>query len=122
MVDARNQAEALIHTSKKNLKEFGDKVGEGEKKAIEDGVAALNTALEGEDVEDIKAKTEALVQASMKLGEAMYQASQQEGESADERAADAGDSADDGQVVDADFEEVEPDAGDEDKGAGKKKG
>jgi len=125
MVDARNQAEALIHTSEKNLKEFADKIGDEEKKAIEDAAQALNTALEGEDTDEITAKTEALSQASMKLGEAMYQASQQEDAAAEAGSGESGaddKGADDAEVVDADFEEVEPDAGDADKDADKKDG
>ncbi len=107
-VEARNHAEALIHSTEKSLGEYGDKVGEEDKAAIEAAVADLKTALEGEDAEEIQAKTQALAEASMKLGEAMYKASQAEEEAAAEAdaAADAG--ADD-DVVDADFEEVSDD-------------
>ena len=113
LVEARNQAESLIHTSGKSLKEFGDKVGEGERKAIEDDIAALRQTLEAEDTEAIREKTNALAQSSMKLGEAMYKA---EAEASQEGAADAaaggdaagGEAADD-TVVDADFEEVDDD-------------
>ncbi|NDG89949.1 MAG: molecular chaperone DnaK, partial [Proteobacteria bacterium] len=69
-VDARNQADTLIHSTEKNLKEHGAKVSDAEKKAIEDASSALKESLKGEDIEDIKKKTETLVQASMKLGEA----------------------------------------------------
>ncbi|MCH7931515.1 MAG: molecular chaperone DnaK [Proteobacteria bacterium] len=113
LVEARNQAESLIHASEKSLKEFGDKVGEDERKAIEDDIAALGQTLEAEDTEAIREKTNALAQSSMKLGEAMYKA---EAEASPEGAADAGagdagaggEAADD-TVVDADFEEVDDD-------------
>jgi molecular chaperone DnaK len=99
LVEARNQADALIHQTEKSLAEFGDKVGEAEKTAIETAKADLKTALDGENLEDIRAKTQTLVQASMKLGEAMY-AAQQGSAGGDEAHA-----SDDG-VVDAEFEEV----------------
>jgi len=113
-VEARNQADAMIHATEKNLKEYGDQVPEPDKQAIETAIADLRTALEGEDIEAIKSKTEALGQASMKLGEAMYKASQAEG-AADAGAPDsedtgpAGGGTSDESVVDADFEEVDPD-------------
>jgi len=115
MVEIRNTADSLIHASEKNLKEYGDKVPEDDKKAIEDAVAALKESLESEDTDDIKAKTEALSEVSMKLGEAMYKAAQAEGgdmPDMDTAAGDAGESSapgDDATVVDADFEEVDPD-------------
>ena len=105
-VEAKNQAEALIHSTEKSLSEYGDKVSEEEKKAIEDALAALKTATEGDDAEDIKAKTNALAEASMKLGQAMYEASQAEAAESD-AAADAKAAGDD--VVDADFEEIDED-------------
>ncbi|SEB61047.1 molecular chaperone DnaK [Nitratireductor aquibiodomus] len=105
-VEAKNQAEALIHSTEKSLGEYGDKVSEEEKKAIEDALAELKTAVEGDDAEDIKAKTNTLAEASMKLGQAMYEASQAEAAEAD-AAADAKASGDD--VVDADFEEIDED-------------
>ena len=71
-VDARNQADTLIHSTEKNLKEHGAKVSDADKKAIEDASSALKEAIKGTDIEDIKKKTETLVQASMKLGEAIY--------------------------------------------------
>jgi len=114
MVEIRNTADSLIHASEKNLKEYGDKVPEDDKKAIEDAVAALKESLEGEDTDDIKAKTEALSEVSMKLGEAMYKAAQAEGgdmPDMDAAAGDTGESSapgDDATVVDADFEEVDP--------------
>ncbi|WP_048647167.1 molecular chaperone DnaK [Nitratireductor soli] len=105
-VEAKNQAEALIHSTEKSLGEYGDKVSEEDRKAIEDAMAALKTAVEGDDAEDIKAKTTALAEASMKLGQAMYEASQTEAAESD-AAADAKASGDD--VVDADFEEIDED-------------
>jgi molecular chaperone DnaK len=115
-VEARNNAESLIHTTEKSLKEHGDKIAESERKEIEDAVAALRTALEGEDPDAIRSRTEALAQASMKLGEAMYKAAQETAASseaaggdagASESGASSGDSED--KVVDADFEEVDDD-------------
>ncbi len=105
-VEAKNQAEALVHSSEKNLAEYGDKVSEEDRKAIEDAIAELKTALEGDDAEDIKAKSTVLAEASMKLGQAMYEASQAEAAEAD-AAADAEKEGDD--VVDADFEEIDDD-------------
>ena len=102
LVDAKNQAEAMIHSSEKNVKEFGDKVSEADKSAIESAITALKSSLEGEDAEAIKAKTNELVQASMKLGEAMYKAQQAEGAApGGEQPADKKDD-----VIDADFKEV----------------
>ncbi|TYR31502.1 molecular chaperone DnaK [Mesorhizobium microcysteis] len=105
-VEARNQAEALIHSSEKSLKDYGDKVSEDDRKAIEDAIAALKTASEGDDAEDIKAKSNTLAEVSMKLGQAMYEASQAEQAETDARA-DAEKSGED--VVDADFEEIDDD-------------
>jgi len=103
LVEARNQAEALIHSTEKTLGELGDKAA-GEKPAIEAAVAELRTAIAGDDVESIQAKTNALAQASMKLGEAMY-AQGQAGEAGAEASASTEQAKDD--VVDADFEEVD---------------
>ena len=75
-VEVRNQADTLIHSTDKNLKEHGSKISDEEKKAIEDNSSALKEALKGENIEDIKKKTEALVQSSMKLGEAIYKSQQ----------------------------------------------
>ena len=122
-VEARNTADSLIHSSEKNLKEYGDKVSDDDRKAIEDAVQGLKDVLEDEDAEAeaIAAKTESLSEAAMKLGEAMYKASQEEnavpeespGEGGGEGSGDGADNgeAGDGTVVDADFEEVDPDAG-----------
>ncbi len=73
-VEAKNHADALIHSTEKALAEHGDKVGPEEKGAIETAVTELKSALEGDDVSAIQAKTQALTQAAMKLGEAMYKA------------------------------------------------
>jgi len=112
LVDAKNQGEAMIHSAEKSVSEHGDKVSAADKSTIEAAVTALKSALEGDDVETIKAKTNELVQASMKLGEAMYKAQQgAEGAAADGAAAqDAHAHKDD--VIDADFKEV---GGDEKK-------
>jgi molecular chaperone DnaK len=108
LVEAKNQADALLHSTEKALSEHGDKVGADEKTAIEAGLASLKDAVKTDDLEDIKAKTNTLAQASMKLGEAMYKAQQAEGAAADAAADGAGNKPDEN-VVDADFEEVEDD-------------
>jgi len=112
-VEARNAAEAMVHSAEKSLAEHGDKVGEDDKAAIEAAIADLKSALEGEDTAEIEAKSKELAEASMKLGEAMYAAAQAEAEKEAEADA-AADSADD-DVVDADFEEVADDDVDDDQ-------
>jgi len=109
LVEARNQGESLVHSTEKNLKEFGASVGDSERQAIERAIEELKTALGGEDVEAIKAKTEALTQASMKLGEAMYRQQQAGAANAGPGAGagEGGDAKPDENVVDADFEEVD---------------
>jgi len=108
-VDVRNQADTLIHSTEKNIKEHGSKISDAEKKAIEDGAAALKESLKSEDIEDIKKKTETLVQASMKLGEAIYKSQQStKPESNKDDGKDEKEKKDDN-VVDADFEEVKDD-------------
>ncbi|TYO90519.1 molecular chaperone DnaK [Oceanicella actignis] len=110
LVEARNQAESLIHSTEKSLKEHGDKVDEATRKAIEDAVAALKGTLESEDAAEIKAKSQALTEAAMKLGEAIYkaQAAEAEGQAA-EGGAEQKASGQDDDVVDADFTEVKDD-------------
>ncbi|MDA7472041.1 molecular chaperone DnaK [Candidatus Pelagibacter ubique] len=104
-VDVRNQADTLLHSTEKNLKEHGAKVSEADKKAIEDASTDLKEAIKGTDTEEIKKKTETLVQASMKLGEAIYKSQEKK-----EGSPKEGDKNDEGKkddnVVDADFEEV----------------
>ena len=106
-VDARNQADTLLHSTEKNLKEHGSKVSEADKKTIETSSANLRNALKGTDVEEIKKKTQDLVQSSMKLGEAIYKS--QQGAKPDATAK-SNDKKEEGKkddnVVDADFEEV----------------
>ena len=99
-VDAKNHADALVHSTEKALAEHGSKVGEPERKAIEDALADLKEALKGDDAEAIKAKTNTLAQASMKLGEAMY---------TQQAEADAKKDAAKDDVVDAEFTEVDDD-------------
>jgi molecular chaperone DnaK len=111
LVDAKNHAESAIHQTEKSLGEFGDKVAESDKSTIEAAVADLKSALEGEDAEDIKAKTNEMVQASMKLGEAMYKAQQDAAAAADAKSDMAAEDRKDDDVIDADFKEV----GDDDK-------
>ena len=105
-VDVRNQADTLIHSTEKNLKEHGSKVSDADKKSIEDGSSALKEALKGEDIEDIKKKTETLVQASMKLGEAIYKSQQSKKPDSDKDVGKDEKEKKDDNVVDADFEEV----------------
>ena len=106
-VDARNQADVLLHSTEKSLKEHGSKVSETDKKAIETSAANLRNALKGTDLEEIKKKTQDLVQSSMKLGEAVYK-SQQKDAKPDASKGDAkkNEGKKDDNVVDADFEEV----------------
>ena len=102
-VETLNQAEALAHGAQKSIDDLGDKAEPAVKAEVEAAIVELNTALEGDDDEDIKAKSEALSSVLMKMGEAAYQAEQAEG-----GAEGAGaEQADDADVVDADFEEVD---------------
>ncbi len=108
LVEAKNHAEGLVHEVEKNLKEYGDKISSSDKDAINKAVEETKAAMEKENLEDLKSKTDALMQASMKLGEAMYKSQQTQGASGAAQGAEAGSSSenkDDG-VVDADFEEV----------------
>lgn len=104
LVTARNQAEGLIHSVKKSLSEHGDKIDAAEKAKIEDAVKAAEEVVKSEDKAVIEAKTEELAKASQKLGEIMYAQAQQA--EAGQGAADAGQAKDEGDVVDAEFEEV----------------
>jgi molecular chaperone DnaK len=110
LVEAKNQAEGLVHTTERTLKEAGDKVPAGDRQAVEQAIAALKSVSGGDDAGEIRAKTEALAQASMKIGEAMYKQGPQAGAGPepDAAAAQGGSSgAGDEKVVDADFEEVD---------------
>jgi molecular chaperone DnaK len=112
LVEIKNQGEALVHSTERMLKDYGDKVPAGDKALVETAVSDLKSALQGEDRDSIKTKTDALAQASMKLGEAMYQASQGQaaggggGGGGGPQAASGGS---DDKVVDVDFEEVKDD-------------
>ncbi|MFY7777629.1 MAG: molecular chaperone DnaK [Elstera sp.] len=106
VAEARNGADSLIHSTEKSLAEHGDKVSGSEKSAIEEEVKALKAVLESGDAAAIKAKTEALAKASMKLGEAIYKA-QESAEPGSGAAGGAEAEPADSSVVDADFEEVD---------------
>ena len=107
-VDARNQADTILHTTEKNVKEHGSKVAEADKKAIETASADLRNALKGTDIEDIKKKTQNLIQSSMKLGEAIYKDQQAAAASPkpEDKKKDNNNEKKDDNVVDADFEEI----------------
>ena len=109
-VDARNQADSIVFSTEKSLKEHGDKVSAEEKKAIETGVADLKEALKGANIEDIKKKTQNLIQVSMKLGEAIYKSQQKDQPKDDKANKDPKDKSNEKEnVVDADFEDVKED-------------
>ena len=112
--EARNNAESLIHATEKTIAENEDKIELADKDAAEIAISDLQTALEGEDLDDINAKAQALSQAAMKIGESVYKA-QQEAEAAGDAADDAQTDGED--VVDADFEEVSDDDTDEEQKA-----
>jgi len=106
-VDVRNQADTLIHSTEKNLKEHGSKISDADKKTIEDTSAALKESLKTDNTEEIRKKTEALAQASMKLGEAIYKSQQNtKPDSSKDDGKDDDKGKKDDNVVDADFEEV----------------
>jgi molecular chaperone DnaK len=108
LVEVRNQAEALVHSTERMLKDFGDKVPAGDKALVETAASDLKSAIQGEDKDAIKQKIDALAQASMKLGEAMYQSSQGAAGGGEGGPSDAAGGPDD-KVVDVDFEEVKDD-------------
>ncbi len=119
-IEAKNNASALIHSTEKNLEEHGDKIPETDRTEIESAVQALKEVLESEDTDEIKSKSEALMQVAMKLGEAMYKDSQGDpvpgmdnvpDDSNTEKSSKNG--SEDETVVDADFEEVEPEKKDD---------
>jgi molecular chaperone DnaK len=113
VVEARNIADAMIHSTEKSMKDLGDKVSAGDKSRVEAAISELKEALKSEDVDTIKAKTTALTQASMKLGEALYGAQQAGGAGGSDAGAGGGEQKKGGgsgeNVVDADFEEVKDD-------------
>ena len=110
-VDVKNQADTMIHSAEKNLKEFGDKVSEQEKNAIENDIKTLKEAVASDDTDKIKSGLEALTQSSMKLGEAMYKAQQQDAPNPNEPSDNTTSGSDQSneKVVDAEFEEVKED-------------
>jgi molecular chaperone DnaK len=107
LVDAKNQADALVHSTEKALSEHGDKVGQEERTTIENAIASVKEAVKGDDVEAIQQKTQALAQASMKLGEAMYKAQAAQG--AEGQSGGEGATPNNENVVDAEFTEVDED-------------
>jgi molecular chaperone DnaK len=112
LVEAKNHAEALIHSTTKSMTEAGDKVSAADKSTVEAAIAELKTALEGNDAESITAKTNDLAQAAMKLGEALYKTQQAQAEANaahDAGAAGGGNAGGEDDVVDADFTEVKDD-------------
>ena len=108
LIEARNAADGLIHTTQKSLADGGDKVPANDRSIVEGDIAALKTAIESDNIEDIKAKTTALTQSSMKLGESLYKAETDGGAASGSAAGSSpGGAAGSGEkVVDADFEEV----------------
>jgi molecular chaperone DnaK len=108
LVEAKNHAESLIHTTQRSLGELGDKVSQADKSAVEAAISDLKNVMEGEDVESIQSKTNGLAQVAMKLGEAAYK-SQQQGTGGDAGASEAGKGDGKDDVVDADFTEVKDD-------------
>ena len=109
-VDVRNQADSIIHTTEKSLKEHGDKVSVEEKKAIETAVSDLKGVLKDANVEEIKKKTQNLIQASMKLGEAVYKSQQKSQPGKDQKGKENNkENKEKENVVDADFEDVKED-------------
>ena len=114
-VDARNQADTIIHTTEKNLKEHGGKISDTDKKNIETGISELRNALKGTDSEEIKKKTQTLIQSSMKLGEAVYKSQQKDAGKKSTQQTQSPENKNKENVVDADFEEVKEDKKDKDK-------
>jgi molecular chaperone DnaK len=103
-VEAKNQAESLVHSTEKSLAEYGDKVSETDRQSIQDAIDSLKAAVEASepDADDIQAKTQTLMEVSMKLGQAIYESQQAEGGQNSESSNDDG-------VVDADYEEIKDD-------------
>ncbi|MFM7404862.1 MAG: Hsp70 family protein, partial [Erythrobacter sp.] len=105
--EARNQADSLVHATEKQLEEHGDKIDAALKSEVSDAIAAVKTALEGGDADDINAKAQALTQSAMKMGQQIYEAQQAAGPDGEAQAA--GEAAADEDVVDAEFSEVDED-------------
>jgi molecular chaperone DnaK len=120
-IDARNQADSIIFSTEKSLKEHGDKVSDEEKKAIETGISDLKKSLEGTDTEELKKKTQDLIQVSMKLGEAVYKSQQQDPSAKPEDQDTKTENKNKEDVVDADFEDVKDDKDDKDNKDDKEK-
>jgi molecular chaperone DnaK len=108
-VEAKNHAEALVHSTEKTLAEHGAKVGEADRRAIETALADLKEALKGSDADAITTKANALAQASMKLGEAMYKQAEQQPGGGEGGEGGGGAEAKKDDVVDAEFTEVDDD-------------
>jgi molecular chaperone DnaK len=108
-IDARNKADSIIFSTEKSLKEHGDKISETEKKAIEDGISDLKKSLESTDTEELKKKTQNLIQVSMKLGEAVYKSQQKDSSAKSNDNENQKDAKDKEDVVDADFEDIKDD-------------
>ena len=107
LIEAKNKADSLIYSTEKSLKDYGDKIAASDKQEVEQAITDLKSALESEDSEQIKAKTDALSTSSMKIGEAMYKDSQEANNAAG--GVDQGQTAqepDDGKVVDANYEDL----------------
>jgi molecular chaperone DnaK len=109
LIEAKNQGEALVYSSEKGLSEHGDKVSADEKSAIERDLSNLKEALQGDNLEDIQAKTQSLVQSSMKIGEHVYKAEQAQAGGQPQQTSEAQPFDTDGKVVDADYEDVDGD-------------
>jgi len=110
LVDLKNQADGLIHSAEKNIKEHGDKIPASDKSAIESDVQSLKDALAADDAERIEKQLEALTQSTMKLGEVLYKAQQEAGATGAAGSSEGGDqtgSSNDNDVVDATYEEVD---------------
>lgn len=105
--EARNQADSLVHATEKQLEEHGDKIDASLKSDVETKIAALKTALEGDDAADINAKAQELSQEAMKMGQAIYE--QEQANAGAEAPADSGEKQADDDVVDAEFSEVDED-------------
>jgi len=108
LVEAKNHADSMVHSTEKSLQEHGDKISAEEKGQIEADIVTLKTALESENIEDIRQKTTTLMQSAMKLGEAMYKAQQESG-AAEAASSDATTKPEEGTVVDAEYEDVHDD-------------